>query len=62
MAIITIAAGITAPPITTADVGASFTRVVIRSTSSTVRKVIARSTPGIGGTTGDAPGLKINLS
>ena len=34
----------------------------MRSTSSTVRSVNARSTPGIGGTIGDAPGLRINLS
>ena len=50
------------PPITTAFAGFSLTRLVIRSTSSTVRSVIARSTPGIGGTTGEAPGLRINLS
>ncbi|CAB4950609.1 unannotated protein [freshwater metagenome] len=50
------------PPITTALAGFSPTRAVMRSTSSTVRRVIALSTPGIGGTTGDAPGLRINLS
>ena len=50
------------PPITTALAGFSPTRAVMRSTSSTVRRVIALSTPGIGGTTGDAPGLRISLS
>ena len=50
------------PPITTADLGFDSTLATILSTSSTVRSVIARSTPGIGGTTGEAPGLKINLS
>ena len=50
------------PPITTAFLGFRFTCETIRSTSSTVRSVNALSTPGIGGTIGEAPGLKINLS
>ena len=47
---------------TTALAGCSPTLAAIFSTSSTVRRVIPRSIPGIGGTTGEAPGLRINLS
>ena len=50
------------PPITTALAGFLSTLAAILSTSSTVRSVIPRSIPGIGGTTGAAPGLRISLS
>ena len=57
-----ISTPINPPPITTALFGELLTCAAMRSTSSTVRNVRARSIPGIGGTTGEAPGLRINLS
>ena len=50
------------PPITTALFGFALTWAAIFSTSSTVRSVMPLSIPGRGGTTGEAPGLSINLS
>ena len=47
---------------TTAVSGLPETALNIAFTSSTVRRVIARSAPGIGGFTGVAPGERINLS
>ena len=50
------------PPMMTALVGNRSTSLTMRSTSSTVRSVNARSIPGSGGTTAEAPGLRISLS